>query len=352
MNDYKIFFADGDEDYLKAISEYLILVKPGYFTMSFYSNLTLLEKYLYEEKVNLLVISTEMYKEEYSKYAKIILWTSSMLESSYEGVSTVEKYISGEKLMKELINIYSENYPENYSIKNYNRSKIYTFFSPVGGAGKTTLSYLCANTAAKENKKVLYLNLEAFPSTSIFFDNDGRSFSEAVFYIKQGYKNIKSKIEGIVGCYNKVFYIFPLESYKDILSLDNKEMLKLINVLANDCDFEEIYIDMPSEYNNNFETILQISDRVIFILLQNITSKIKLKAFKKEINILNKDINLVYVINRFKKDYIFPFDEEKKVIRIPDVYPLLEPDGDKYKVRYNLSLEKAVNILLKEVSGV
>ncbi len=67
-------------------------------------------------------------------------------------------------------------------------------WSPAGGTGKTTAALAYAAQRVAEGKRVLYLNLESFSSSPLYFAESGRSIS-AVFAKLDG--NVEVLLQGL-----------------------------------------------------------------------------------------------------------------------------------------------------------
>ena len=57
---------------------------------------------------------------------------------------------------------------EGFAVKESNKTKLVSVYSPIGGAGKTTIAANACINCAREGMKVFYINLETIGSTFCF----------------------------------------------------------------------------------------------------------------------------------------------------------------------------------------
>ena len=167
-----------------------------------------------------------------------------------------------------------------------------TFYSPCGGAGKSTLAVGTSVQCAQNNMSTFYLNFEKFPSTGLYFDsnNSSQNFSNILYYLKENNKNLSLKIEGSrsIDRSTGVHYFSPPENVFDIDELSPDEAKKLVGQLIKMACYDVVIMDISSELNDVNISVLECSDLVYFVLPYDTVSKHKLEMLMKGFEILSK----------------------------------------------------------------
>ena len=223
-------------------------------------------------------------------------------------VKCICKFQKVELIYKQILSIYAEK-AENitgYSI-NEESSQIIAFFSPSGGSGASTVAVSCALHFVSQGKRVLYLNLEKFGFTDIFFSAEGQfDMSDIIFALKSRKMNLAMKLESCVkrdssGVY---FYSSPKQSF-DMVELNYDDIFRLISELQITGSYDYIIVDVDFDMSNDFIKLLNKFSRIVITCTGSEISNSKIFRFydamllterNNDISILNKTC-LIY--NKF-----------------------------------------------------
>ncbi|QGS68934.1 AAA family ATPase [Oceanobacillus sp. 143] len=76
---------------------------------------------------------------------------------------------------------YDRNQTAGKYLARSKQTKVLSVYSPVGGAGKTTIAVNLSKQLALNNAKVFYLNLELINTTSLYFSSSEDNPSLQIF---------------------------------------------------------------------------------------------------------------------------------------------------------------------------
>ena len=103
----------------------------------------------------------------------------------------------------------------------------------------------CAVHYAKKGRKVLYLNLEQFGSSDLFFDAEGQfDMSDVIFALKSKKANLAIKLESCVKQdVSGVYFYSQTKNPLDMLELNMEEKTRLISEIKLSGVYDIIIVD-------------------------------------------------------------------------------------------------------------
>lgn len=181
---------------------------------------------------------------------------------------TICKYQKADLIYKQILSIYSEVAGNISGLKITDDScKVIAFASPSGGAGSSTMAAACASRFAAHGKKTLYLNLEKFGSSDVFFSAGGQfDMSDIIFALKSKKTNLSMKLESCVKQDQRgVCFYSQTKVALDMLELGTEEILRLINELKLTGSYDYIVIDMDFSISKNYLEIYRKFHSLIMV---------------------------------------------------------------------------------------
>ncbi|NLD48941.1 MAG: AAA family ATPase [Clostridiaceae bacterium] len=317
-----LVIADMDEAYTESIVNYLMASHSQRFQVSSFTKKELLYDFLVNDskKTDILLICPEFYCDSLpkDKITSIIFLAVGRLSEDVSDCGVVNKYQHGEKLINEVLNLFSEKC-KNISLNSTGSkvTKAVAVYSPVGGSGKTTLSTCMAKQCAKQGLQVFYLNFESMQSTTFFMDSKGgQSLSEILFYLKGKNKNLQLKIEGtrLTDKESNVHFFLPPDSMFELEEVEPEEIKKLISELKAMGQYDIIFVDMSSELSKRNLAIMEACDEIILVFPQDAVACVKADIFEKELGILSKRNNIdisdkiTIVLNKYNSHMALEID--------------------------------------------
>lgn len=186
---------------------------------------------------------------------------------SVEGQKAICKFQKVELIYKQILDIYSEKAGSALGLKSdKEHSHIILFDSISGGTGTSSMAVACALHFAMNQKRVLYLNLEKFGSSSIFFRGEGQfDMSDVIYAVKSKKANLALKLES---CVRKdprgIFYYAQSKIALDMLELNCDDILCLISEIEISGSYDYMIIDTDFAMDKNFLQVYHQVNSVIW----------------------------------------------------------------------------------------
>ena len=194
------------------------------------------------------------------------------------------------------------------------KAQITVVWSPAGGAGKTTVALAYAASKASSGKTVVYLNLENFSSTSVYFPESGRSISKALEKLESNLQlfllGIRQQDSG-----SGIMYFCGPENYDDISILTVEDTEKLISACA--VEIDELVIDLSSQIDKRVVKAFGMADKVLLVTDASSASKAKLNQFISQHNVFGQIQQKAILVNN--KDARTPDEKIDKKVTLPIV---------------------------------
>lgn len=157
------------------------------------------------------------------------------------------KFQKADLIYKQILSVYSEKASSITGFKmTGDEGQIIAFCSASGGVGSSTMAAACAVHFAAKDKKVLYLNLEKFGSSDVFFSGQGQfDMSDIIFALKSKKTNLPLKLESCVKQDPRGVYFYSQAKIAlDMLELNTEDTLRLISELKLMGEYDYIILDM------------------------------------------------------------------------------------------------------------
>lgn len=366
MAKLNLVIADMDGKYMRGLSNYISTNHSSAFRVNCFTKPDPLIRHLEQEPyTDVLLISPDFY-DIALKYPRIQLkgiLSMGFLCQEYPDFQMLYKYNTGEKLLAEVVYLYSKLNPSTSRLSsNSKNSELIGVYSTVGGAGKTTIASALSMECAERGMASFYMNFESIQSTGMFFNINGkRNLSYIYYYLKEKRKNLSFLMEGIksTDSDNGVQYFIPAESPLEYEELDSDEMKQLIWGIKEMGCYDFVFIDMSSTFDMKNYKILEMCDRIIMVTLQGPIALHKNKIFYNELVKLSdtdKDSvsdKIITVINRYECNAHDSFesysDSTLAFMSIPEYSRALINESGRMVIE-DENFRKAISQLMKEIS--
>jgi len=287
MGKLSLVLADVDTEYLSKLEKYLIVNYPQRFEIISFASREKLDLFLAgTDKVDLLLISSDMFiiGPMTAGTAKTIILDGGGASPVPAGYDTIEKYQHAGRLVAELLRLYTARGIKDHTMPGKYRTSIISVCSPAGGAGKSSIAAGCSILYESRGSRAFYLNLEAIPSTEMFFHSEagsGQSFSNAIYHLKGKNSNTGLKLEGAssMDARTGVHYFRPPENLLEFNELAGQDITLLLDTFRKSAVYDMVFIDTASGFSPvNTEVIMQ-SDGILLILEPGQGTSVKYKEF-------------------------------------------------------------------------
>lgn len=268
---YNLLIYDSDIEYCNSLYNYMVNYNSDRYNVVSFTKIDLMIEYCHKSKVDILLTSHDINLSELQDVdiLLIVILSDGIISLDKNMYPILNKYQSGDKIVERLNSLLSE-VSEN-SICTFNRNvqgSVIGVYSPIGGSGKTSIALAISKILGEYNDKVLYLNFEQFPSTASYFDcNSNYNLSDLLYFSMENISNFIIKVQAIE-CKNKdnnIHYFCPQNSLEDIENIEYEHLEDFINRLRE--IYSYIVIDFPTALNCTTRNLLDICDKVIFVVI-------------------------------------------------------------------------------------
>ena len=287
MSRINIVLADIDEMYLNKFAGYLNEQNPT-VSVSTFSQKSSFERYLMSpsERIDAVVMSPEFIDSTVRNApvpAKLIFSDGSIADDP--DYPRVDKYQRFGKLMNDILMICAEKTGHAEIVSKGDKdTKLIAFYSPVGGAGKTTLSLAAAESLAGLGKRVFHFGAESFLSDAPASHGAKSTLSDLFLALKSQGSNIELSILSarVTDEVTGVSRFAPADSSLEINDVTAEEFMRLFDGYEKLGEFDYCIVDLDSGMNERTLSILSRMDRIIMPITADPISLAKLNCLESE----------------------------------------------------------------------
>jgi cellulose biosynthesis protein BcsQ len=224
------------------------------------------------------------------------------------GQRAICKFQKADLIYKQILSVYSENAGNVSGLKfGDDNCKIIFFQGVSGGVGASSAAAGCAVRFAARGKKTLYLNLERFGSSNVFFSAPGQfDMSDIIFALKSKKANLAIKLESCVKqAENGVYFYDHSKIALDMMELNSEDILRLISELQLTGSYDYIIVDMDFSIDRQALNVYRKGHNVVWVGDGSEISNSKLFRAFNALNIMEQNADspipnrMVLVYNKF-----------------------------------------------------
>ena len=214
----------------------------------------------------------------------------------------IPKYRRISEIYRRILEICSENKKLSVGMGfGGGSAAVITVWSPVGGAGKTTAALVAASRLAAHGKRVLYVNLEAFPSDSFYFGHEAgvQGLSALMERLDDKEEHTKMFVKSCAKQKAENFFYLPhFDSPNDYAAVDAKELTALAALLRGCGYYDVLLFDMDSSFDARTRAMFGASDRILLVGRTDGASTAKLDAFLAQTYLVDEyGAKMMYLAN-------------------------------------------------------
>lgn len=231
--------------------------KDSSINVDIFDSIDYCRKVLGEKSYAVVLVNQNLYRavSDLLEGSIVILLVSTDISEEYKEFFKLNKLMSLEAMYEEINDIYVRENKIITVSSDSSATKIISFFSPLGGCGKTNMSLITANILAEAGKKVLYIPMEDFNDKRFLFGASniemsmeylftGGDMLSAIRYNKSKFiaKNPETNLHYIVG----------LDNLSDYEAISSEDFIGFLKILKEETDYEYIVFDLM-----NFQTYIE-----------------------------------------------------------------------------------------------
>ncbi len=249
-------------------------------------------------------------------------FVDSMDVESVNDQRAICKFQKADLIYKQILSIYSESSGRASGLKlGDDNARVVAFASPCGGVGTSSLAAAFAIRMAKQGKKALYLNLEKFGSSDVYFAGEGQfDMSDIIFSLKSRRANFGLKLESYVKQDHTGVYFYSQAKFAlDMMELGKEEILKLISELKLMGAYDYIVVDMEFSLSKDALDVFRTMNNIVMVGDGSDISNMKIFRAYNALVVLeqNKDDSL---LNRISLIYNKFSNKTSKAIEGIEIY--------------------------------
>ncbi|MGG7179422.1 AAA family ATPase [Clostridium paraputrificum] len=306
MKELCLVIYDDDYMYVEEVIKFFNKNYSSYFKVIGVTSKKELEKLIFSGRtIDILLLNEDLLRstKEINMIKLVILLSENDRNNDIDN-RVIFKYQNGHALFNCTKKIYTSiNTDENFNDNSMN-TKVVSFFSPIGGVGKTTLSILFSNRLTKEGRKVLYLTLEQISGLGAYFDVSDRNNTIADLFYKasEGIEIKELDLKKVIkrDKSTNVYYINPVNSTLDFEELTGNNLKYILDSIKKSMNFDYIVIDSGSRLDNSISRLQEYADKSVGIVDTTNLSMIKMSKMLDEF--INID-NILILINKYRLNH-------------------------------------------------
>lgn len=267
----KLAILDSDVNYLSRLTSAFESKYTEKLEVYFFTNKDIALSSLSENRIDMLVAS-EMFEIDKSKIPSrcgFAYFVNSPDVETLHNEKAICKFQKVDMIYKQILSVYSEVITEATGFKFGSDigTRIVTFTSASGGTGASSSAAACAKSLAFAGKKVLYLNLEDFGDSDVFFSGEGQfNFSDVIYALKGKKTSVALKLESYVKeDASGVFFYSGVKSAIDLMELKNDDLDLLLENIRKVGSYNFVIFDVNFSFASIFMNLYKQSDVVVFV---------------------------------------------------------------------------------------
>ena len=255
------------------------------------------------QNAEILIVSDELYDASIQRHNIQNIFV--MMEQYEEGgtcdlnVNQMFKYTSIKEIFNEIIGKSAGTL--NIAAVEKKETQIIMVTSAAGGVGKTTVAMGVATCLAQNYKRVLYINASRLQNFQYLLNND-TSISAPDVYAKllNSSESLYEDVKHVIRKEN-FSYLPAFKASLMSLGIDYSIYEKFAIAAKKSGDFDYIVVDAESTFDEYKTNLLDVADKVIFVIEQSFNNVHATNTFLANVNGISSE-KYIFVCNKFKKD--------------------------------------------------
>lgn len=303
MAQTKIVVADYDESYLVALER--LFVREYKFTAEIIliSKVEALHAYFAEPKtIEILVINEKLYDQSFARHncEHLFILTEEIPDSATGGElfnSLIYKYTTGKVLMDNIISRSGISHATNL---HAGVAKVVMVFSPVGGAGQTTIAAGLCTHIARNFRRALFVGADSLQSFGNVLKGKQELQSGVEKTLQEKSKYAYDKIKPMI--VTELFDIIPpFSAALASLGVTQGHLMFLIDQIKTSGDYDFIIVDSGSDFTEVTSKMMAYADQVLLVTTQEEDAVYKLNCLLSNIDCSDTN-RFAMVCNKYRAE--------------------------------------------------
>jgi len=249
---------------------------------------------LESSKIDVLLASDafEISVKNLPRRCSFAYFVDSMDVDTVNGQTAICKFQRIDLIYKQILSIYSEKSVTVSGLRMEDGSvKTIIFSSPCGGAGTSTMAVSCATHFASKGKKTLYLCLEKFGMSDVFFSAEGQfGMSDIIYALKSKKANLPMKLESCVKrADNGVYFFAGSKLALDMFELTQEDITRLIAELTISGSYDYVIVDIDFSLSREAIQLYKKAHALVWVGDGTETSNLKIQRAFSAVCVLEQN---------------------------------------------------------------
>ena len=297
----RIAIADTNREYVERMTE--VLEENDDLHLAVFTDKKSLETALASTRFDILLFDPSIYDGSVNtgkNTLQILLWDgTSVIPEAVREVPKVKKYQRISLIYKNILDLYADVVGNVGNLPGQVKTKVLAFYSPAGGAGKTTCALVAASQLAAQGFHVLYLNFEEMASEDSYLPQQlEKGMSDILADLGENI-NFQMKVESLLQTKQENFYYLNhFDSPNDLADLKPEELEEFVSLFAQAGMFDALVIDMGTVLNERALRLFELADHIVVVEKPDSFAQTKLGRFYSQLHIMNEyGIKMLRVLN-------------------------------------------------------
>lgn len=255
------------------------------------------------QAADILIVSEELYNQTMQRHNISHIF---VMNEQYEedqtadlNVNHIFKYTSIKEIFNEITGKSADVLKLDKTSKQ--ETQVVLFYSASGGTGKTTAAMGVSASLTKNYKRVLYINAARLQVFQHMLENHSAITASDVYAkLSSAGENIYSDIKHVIR--KELFsYLPPFKAALMSLGMNYSIFEKIVSSAKKSGDYDFIVVDADVTFDEDKATLINLADKVVIVMNQNIASVLATNILVSNINGASTD-KYVFVCNDFDKE--------------------------------------------------
>lgn len=272
---------DVDSGYGERFAEFVNQREQVPFEVMAFTTLDQLKTYASEHKIELLLISRVVGRDEIERLgvSQVVTLVDGEVVPLLEQYPSVYKYQAADSIVREVMASYNVRNDDTLFSSLWGNGKVIGVYSPVNRCLKTSFSLTLGQLMARDSK-VLYLNFEDCSGLKklIGEEQKGDLSDLLYFYSQDGYSWIR--LNSVIYTWGDLDYIPPVRYPEDLCQVTAEEIADLVKRICRESAYDAVILDL-GQFGKKAVTVLEICNLVYMPVKDDCISAAKVEEFEE-----------------------------------------------------------------------
>ena len=299
-----IAIADLDKDYIYRLTE--VLQQNRDLSISAFTSFEKLQAALERTHYDVLLfdpdISGERIRLSGVKLALCLYSEECVNASLYADCPKVLKYQRVSNIYKCILKEYADKAGYSVELGNRINTKLIGVYSPIGGAGKTTVALALTCRLKLIGNTALFLSTEQMESASLVNEHEEEGIAALVEAVGNENVNFKVKLAAISRHgLDDIDYLAGFIKLVDYEAVTEEEIREVLRLIKRESDYQYVVIDMDTNLDRVNKTVFEEVDQILLVEKPGEIPNCKMDIFMKQV-LAQEQKNKLLLLHNFAEN--------------------------------------------------